>query len=68
MRSNSWYERPQQTYKQGLQDVICLTDSFVFMPDHCVNFQVMRYESTGLNRIVGDNPGYKVSRIYHELV
>ena len=36
-------------------DAIDLTDSFVFTPGHCVNFRMMRYESTGFNRIIVDN-------------
>ena len=29
----------------GLNNAICLTDSFVFMPGHCMNLKVIRYES-----------------------
>ena len=40
--------------KTGLHDTICLTDSFVFMLGHCVNFKAIRYESTSVNRIVSN--------------
>ena len=30
--------------KPDLHEAICLTDSFVFTPGHCVNFYAMRYE------------------------
>ena len=39
---------------QPLHDAICLADSFVITLGHCVNFKVIRYERTSLNRIVGD--------------
>ena len=43
-------------------DAIDLTDSFVFTPGHCVNFRMMRYESTGFNRIIVDKsrPGLRM--------
>ena len=40
--------------KQELDDATSLTASFVFILGHCVNFKTMRYELTGLNRIVAD--------------
>ena len=40
--------------KVGLHYAICLTNSFVFGRGDCVNFKAMRYESTGLNRILSD--------------
>ena len=40
--------------KLGLHDKICLTNSFVFTPGHCMNFKEMRYESESLNRVLAD--------------
>ena len=39
--------------KQGLNDAICLTDSFVFLPGHCVNFKFesSQNDSTSFDRI-----------------
>ena len=34
----------------GLNDAICLTDSFVFTPCHFLYLKGMRYESAGLNK------------------
>ena len=42
------------SYKAGLHDAICLTDSFVLTLSQCVNFKAIRYESTSINRIVAD--------------
>ena len=41
----------------------CPTDSVVFTQGRCMNFNAMKYESTGLNRTVGNksqvHPGFK---------
>ena len=40
--------------KLGLHDVICPIDSFVFVPNYCVNLKAMRYDSRSLIIIVAD--------------
>ena len=54
--------------KQGLHDVIYLTDSFVFTLSHCVNLKTMRHKSASFNRIVADKSSH-IARvtcaIYH---
>ena len=37
-----------------LHGAIYRPDSFVLMPRYCANLKAIRYESTGLNRIVAD--------------
>ena len=46
-------EKPHRI-ELGLLDAICLSDSFVFMLGHFVNFKAMTYDSTSFNRIVDD--------------
>ena len=40
--------------KLGLHDAISQTDSFVFTPDHCVNFKTMRLELKNVGKIKTD--------------
>ena len=41
-----------QCVKLESHDALCLTDSFVLTPGHCVNLEAIRYESTRFNRSV----------------
>ena len=44
----------QQCLRLGLHGEIYRPDSFVLVPRYCANLKAIRYESTSLNRIVGD--------------
>ena len=44
----SWHVKP------GLDDKICLKDSFVSKVIVCMNFKAIRYEPKSLNRIIVD--------------
>ena len=41
----------QIIFKIGLHDAICLSNSLVFTPGHCLKLEVMKYKSASLKRM-----------------